>query len=163
MRWQDDFVLDEKLDVLKMVMTKIKNVETRIEELVGEDDKIKLMLTVPGIGLVTASVIKAEMRDLTRFSSSKDLAAYVGLTPATFQSGEKEWGGHTRPGNSRIKHVLIEATLAHFHYCPQSKISQYYARKKNNIGNKKAIVAGGRKLMEAIYFMLVRKQAFQAH
>ena len=163
MRSLHDFVLDEKLDLLETVNEKIKNVEKTIEERYGTDEETKLMRTVPGIGLVTASVIKAEIGDITRFSSSKDLAAYVGLTPITYQSGEKEWGGHTRPGNSRIKHVLIEAMLFHFHNCPGSRISQYYSKKKDAIGNKRAMVAGGRKLVEAIYFMLVRKQEFHAH
>ena len=163
MRSMDDFVLNDRLDVPEAIAEKIVKVEGTIKERHGTDEEVELMRTIPGIGLVTASVIKAEIGDITRFSSSKDLAAYVGLTPMTYQSGEKEWGGHTRPGNNRIKHVLIEATLFHFHYCPDSKISRYYSGKKDSIGNKKAIVAGGRKLMEAIYFMLVRKQAFHAH
>lgn len=160
MRSFNDIIMDDKLDVL---VEKIVQVERTIKEVYGTDEEVELIRTVPGIGLVTASVIKAEIGDVTRFSSSKDLAAYVGLTPTTCQSGEKEWSGHTRPGNARIKHVLIEATLFHFHHCPGSRISQYYQRKKDSIGNKKAIVAGGRKMLEAIYFMLVRKQAFQAH
>ena len=163
MRSLDDFVINERLDVLELIMEKIGNVEKLIEERYGTDEEIELIRTVPGIGMVTASVIKAEIGDLARFSSSKDLAAYVGLTPMTYQSGEKQWSGHTRPGNSRIKHVLIEATLFHFRNCPTSKISQYYQRKQDAIGKKKAIVAGGRKMLEAIFFMLVRKQAFHAH
>lgn len=163
MRSMDDFVLNDRLDVLEVIAEKIVKVEGTIKERHGTDEEVELMRTIPGIGLVTASAIKAEIGDITRFSSSKDLVAYVGLTPMTYQSGEKEWSGHTRPGNNRIKHVLIEAMLFHFHYCPDSKISRYYSRKKDSIGNKKAIVAGGRKLMEAIYFMLVRKQAFHAH
>ncbi len=163
MRSFNDIIMNDKLDVLEVVVEKIVKVERTIKELYGTDEEIELIRTIPGVGLVTASVIKAEIGDVTRFSPSKDLAAYVGLTPMTCQSGEKEWSGHTRPGNSRIKHVLIEATLFHFQHWPGSRISQYYRRKKDGIGNKKAIVAGGRKMLEAIYFMLVRKQAFQAH
>jgi len=163
MRSFHDLILDDKLDVLEVVEEKIGKEEGTIKERYGTDEEIRLIQTIPGVGLVTASVIKAEIGDMTRFSSSKDIAAYVGLTPMTYQSGEKEWDGHTRPGNSRIKHVLIEAMLFHYQHCPGSRISEYYRRKKDAIGNKKAIVAGGRKLMEAIYFMLVRKQTFQAH
>lgn len=163
MRSLDDFVLNEKLDILELVAEKIERIETKLQEQYGEDEGVRLMRTVPGIGLVTASVITAEIGDVARFSSAQDMAAYAGLTPMTYQSGEKQWSGHTRNGNNRIKHVLIEATLSHFNNCPESRISQYYLGKKGTIGNKKAIVAGGRKMMEAIYFMLVRGQEFHAH
>lgn len=163
MRSMKDLVLDDKLDVLEMVEEKIKNVESKLDERYGENEDVRLIRTIPGIGLVTASVIKAEVGDVTRFSSSKDLAAYVGLTPTTYQSGEKEWGGHTRPGNSRVKHVLIEAMLFHLHHCPDSRISRYNRRKREAIGRQKAVVATARKLIEAIYFMLVRRQEFHAH
>jgi transposase len=159
----DDIILNDKLDILEHVAEKIRNVETKLEERYSKDEDVGLIRTIPGIGLVTATVIKAEIGDVTRFSSSKDLAAYVGLTPTTYQSGEKEWSGHTRQGNDRIKHVLIEAMLFHIRYCPSSRISQYNVRKREAIGRKKAVVATARKLMEAIYFMLVRRTAFQAH
>lgn len=103
----DDFVINEKLDILELMMEKIKNIEAKLAERYREDKDVELIRTVPGIGLVTATVIKAEMGDLT--------------------------------------------------------ISQYYARKKDSIGSKKAVVAGGRKMMEALYFMLVREQRFHAH
>jgi len=58
---------------------------------------------------------------------------------------------------------LIEATLFHYNHCPDSKISSYYIRKKERIGGKKAVVASSRKLMEALYFMITRKEGFHAH
>jgi transposase len=149
--------------MLDLCQEKIQNVEKLIEERYGKDEDVQLIRTVPGIGLVTAAVVKAEIGDLTRFKSAENLAAYVGVSPTTSQSGEKTWGGPTRHGNSRVKHVLIEATLFHYHYCPDSKISSYYLRKKERIGNKKAIVASTRKLLEALYCMISRKETFHAH
>jgi transposase len=111
-------------------LTKIKNVEKIIEEKNGKDEDVQLMRTVPGIGLVTAAVVKAEIGDISRFVSAENLAAYVGASPTTCQSGEKTWGGPTRHGNDRVKHVLIEATRFHYHFCSDSKISSYYLRRK---------------------------------
>lgn len=159
----NDFVINEKLDLLELHLTKIQNVERTIEEKYGTDDDVKLIRTVPGIGLVTAVVIKAEIGDASRFSSTEKLAAYVGVSPTTCQSREKQWGGPTRHGNNRAKHVLIEATLFHYHFCPDSKISNYYHRKKDAIGGKKAVVASSRKLLEALYFMMARREVFRAH
>jgi transposase len=162
-RSQNDFVINEKLDLLELLLTKIRNVEKIIEEKYGKDEDVQLMRTVPGIGLVTAAVVKAEIGDISRFETAENLAAYVGVSPTTCQSGEKTWGGPTRHGNNRVKHVLIEATLFHYHYCPDSKVSSYYVRKKDKIGGKKAIMASSRKLLEAIYFMITRKEVFHAH
>jgi transposase len=159
----NDFVINEKLDLLELLLTKIRNVEKIIEDKYGMDEDVQLMRTVPGIGLVTAAVVKAEIGDVSRFSSAENLAAYVGVSPTTSQSGEKTWGGPTRHGNNRVKHVLIEATLFHYHYCPDSKISSYYQRKKDSIGSKKAMVATSRKLVEALYCMMTRKEVFHAH
>lgn len=55
------------------------------------------------------------------------------------------------------------ATLFHYHYCPDSKISSYYLRKQGRIGKKKAVVASSRKLLEALYFMIARKEVVHAH
>ena len=162
-RSQNDFVINEKLDLLELLLTKIRNVEKIIEEKYGMDEDVQLMRTVPGIGLVTAAVIRAEVGDVSRFSSAENLAAYVGVSPTTCQSGEKTWSGPTRRGNNRVKHVLIEATLFHYHYCPESKISSYYKRKKDSIGGKKAVVASSRKLVEALYCMMTRREIFHAH
>jgi len=163
MRSLNDFVVSEKLDLLALTLEKIGKVEAVIEERWGKDEDVQLIQTIPGVGLVTASVLKAEIGDLSRFSSADSLAAYVGLTPTTYQSGEKAWSGPTRRGNSRVKHVLIKAMLFHTHFCPDSRISRYKSRKSDSIGKKKAIVAAGRKMLEAIYFMLLRRQPFHAH
>jgi transposase len=166
MRWMRSlgvFVICERLDLLEQTEAKISNVEKVIAERWGVDEDVALIRSVPGIGMVTATVIKAEIGDIRRFTSPERLAAYVGLTPTTYQSGEKEWSGPTRRGNSRIKHVLIEALLSHVQHCPESRISLYDLRKRDSIGRKKALVASARKLMEALYFMLTRREAFRAH
>jgi len=157
------FVICERLDLLEQTAVKIGNVEAIIAERWDADEDMKIIRTVPGIGLVTAAVIRAEIGDVGRFASAERLAAYVGLTPTTYQSGEKTWSGPTRRGNSRVKHVLIEALLSHTQHCPDSKISQYNLRKRDAIGKKKALVASARKLMEALYFMLTRREEFHAH
>ena len=146
-----------------MTIEKLKNVEGLIEERYGTDEDVQLMMSAPGIGLVTASVLKAEIGDITRFGSAGNLATYAGLTPSRSQSGEKEWFGPTGHGNNRIKHVLIEATLSHVHHNNDSKIKGFYERKKGPLGEGKAIVATARKMLEAIYFMLLRKETYHAH
>ena len=157
------FIVNEKLDLLAVTVEKLKNVEKLIEERYGSDEDTKLMMSIPGVGIVTASVLKAEIGDVTRFSSAGNLATYAGLTPSRYQSGEKEWFEPTGHGNDRIKHVLIEATLSHVHHHNDSKITEFYERKKATLGEKKVIVATARKMLESIYFMLNRRETYHAH
>ena len=162
-RGLDVFIINEKLDLLDMTIEKLKNVEAVIEERYGKDEEIGLMMTMPGVGIVTASVLKGEIGDIARFQSFGNLATYAGLTPSRSQSGEKEWFGPTGHGNDRIKHVLIEATLSHVHHKNDTKIRDFFERKKDALGVNKVIVATARKLLEALYFMLLRKETYHAH
>jgi transposase len=91
-------VINEKLDLLELLLTKIRNVEKIIEEKYGKDEDVQLMLTVSSIGLVTAAVVKAEIGDMSKFETGENLAAYVGVSPTTSQSGEKTWGDRPAMG-----------------------------------------------------------------
>ncbi len=157
------FIINEKLDLLDTTVEKLKNVEAMIEGRYSKDDDVELMMTMPGIGIVTASVLKGEIGDIARFRSFGNLATYAGLTPSRSQSGEKEWFGPTGHGNDRIKHVLIEATLSHVHHKNDTKIRAFFERKKGPLGENKVIVATARKMLEAVYFMLDRRETYHAH
>lgn len=157
------FIVNDELDLLEATMEKLEKVEARIEERCKGDKDVNLMMTMPGIGMVTASVLKAEIGDIERFGSAKNLATCAGLTPSRSRSGEKEWFGPTGHGNDRIKHVLIEATLSHVHRKNDTKIRDFYRKKEGPLGENKAIVAAARKMLEAIYFMLLRQETYHAH
>jgi transposase len=73
----DVFIINEKLDLLVTTIEKLKNVEAVIEERYGKDDEVELMMTMPGIGIVTASVLKGEIGDIGRFQSFGNLATYA--------------------------------------------------------------------------------------
>ena len=152
------FIINEKLDLLDTTIEKLKNVETVLEERYGKDGDVELM-TMPGIGILTASVLKGEIGDIGRFQSFGNLAMYAGLTPSRSQSGEREWFGPTGHGSDRIKRVLIEATLSHVHHKNDTKIKDFYERKRGPLGENKVIVATARNMLEAIYFMLNRREA----
>lgn len=67
-----------------------------------------------GVGLLTAMTYLTEMGDLTRFSNRREVAAYLGLSPSSFESGESSnRKGHiTRQGPGRVRKVLCQAAWA---------------------------------------------------
>jgi transposase len=69
-----------------------------------------------GIATVSAMVILAELHDLRRFRSPRELMAFVGLVPSERSSGGKERrGGITKTGNSHVRRILVEAAWSYRH------------------------------------------------
>ncbi|HMK60972.1 MAG TPA: IS110 family transposase, partial [Dissulfurispiraceae bacterium] len=72
--------------------------------------RVDLLKSVPGIGTLIAIEILVELQDVKRFSSSDKLAAYIGLTPSEFSTGQYiRQGRITRCGNKRVRTSLVEA------------------------------------------------------
>jgi len=157
-------MIDDLLDVLELVQLKILKADESIKEAAKNDDDVQLLETIPGVGHIIATSIKAEVGDLKRFDSSDGLASYAGLSPRTWQSGEKKAvsGRMSKFGNSRLRYVLVEALHIHVMFC-DSRIAEYYRRKKGEKGAKKAAVAAAKKLLEVMYLMVIRKQEYRAH
>jgi transposase len=73
------------------------------------DGRVALLKTVPGIGALSAMEILVELQDVNRFHTADQLAAYAGLTPAQYSSGERIRMGHiTHAGNTRLRTTLVE-------------------------------------------------------
>ena len=71
--------------------------------------RVALLTTTPGIGPLSAIEILVELQDITRFKTADELAAYLGLTPSQYSSGEHIRMGHiTHAGNSRARTTLVE-------------------------------------------------------
>jgi transposase len=102
------------------------------------------MLTVPGIGPITAIGILAETGDLQRFKNPDEFTSYLGLIPSEHRSGDTVYGVSIQPRcNMHLRPLLIEAAWFAIRKCPA--LLEYY---KKHVGsnNKKAIVKVARKL-----------------
>ncbi|MFA9427881.1 transposase [Natronorubrum sp. A-ect3] len=75
--------LDKQVEVL----------EGRIEDRVLESPAAQLLLTIPGVGQTKAAVIVAELGEIERFDTHKEVVSYAGLDPVVHQSGETEIHG----------------------------------------------------------------------
>ena len=82
----------------------VKKLEARLEELTKNDTVVALIRTIPGAGLITATMIRAHMDDIGRFDSPKQLAAYAGLVPWAPNSAERErYGKITKRGPNELR------------------------------------------------------------
>jgi transposase len=68
----------------------------------------QLLLTVPGVGILTATALVAFVGNIQRFPSGRDFAAYLGLTPREHSTGQaRRLGSITKRGNSYVRMLLV--------------------------------------------------------
>ena len=119
-----------------------------------------ILQSMPGIGLITALTILAELGDLHRFRSRAAVANYAGLVPVVRSSNAKHYsGGITRRGSAHLRWALAEAAWVAVRRVPayQVMFERIAARK----GKAVAIVAVARRMLEDAFVMLRRQEPFR--
>lgn len=103
------WILEQHLDRLSDLNRRITLVEKRIADELVSDAVAQRLLAMPGVGLVTAATLRAEIADFERFQNGKQLARYCGLSPRNASSGERESdSGLIKAGNPQLRAVLVE-------------------------------------------------------
>lgn len=138
--------------------------QTRLLKELAQTDKyrqrVQRLRTIPGIGLIAAMEILLELQDVARFRRAEQLAAYVGLTPSQYSSGEQvRMGRITRIGKPALRGVLVEAAWRLMGKDPV--IRQHYEQLKARAGAKRAIVAVARKLLLCSRRLLLDGQSYR--
>ena len=141
-------VLDPLLAAHASIAKQIKVVSTSVIEAARGDADVRRMMTVPGVGAMTALAFKAAIDDPKRFTSSTKVGPYLGLTPRQYQSGESEWiGGIGKSNDPLLRSYLYEAAGVLMtrlrRACP---LREWALRLAKRVGWKRASVAVARKL-----------------
>ncbi|MCP5091083.1 MAG: IS110 family transposase [Gammaproteobacteria bacterium] len=121
------------------------------------------MQTVPGIGPITALAFYSTIDDPDRFQRSRNVGAYVGLTPRRHASGEVDWSGRiSKCGDPKLRSYLFEAAGVLLTRVPQwCKLKAWGHRLWKRIGFKKAKIAVARKLAVILHRMWCDGTDFQ--
>jgi transposase len=146
----------------------LKSQEAAIQARVGKLGWLRLIRSMPGVGLVLGATIWTEIGDVKRFPDAEQLAAYAGLIPRTHSSGGKTWRGPTsRACNHYLKWAFVEAAnvIAGKRKSMEAKhphVVRLYDRVKGNTKiTGKAKVAVARHLAEACWWILTKKQDYR--
>ena len=122
-------------------------------------ERVRILRSVPGLGLVTAMELLLELQDVGRFRRADELAAYVGLTPSQDSSGEHTRMGHiTRAGKSGLRGTLVEAAWRLV--SKDQRMRRKYEQLKGRAGSKRAVVAVARLLLLCTRRMLLDGQTY---
>ena len=111
----------------------------------GGDALITFLVTVPGIGFLTAVTIRAEIGRFDRFVSGKQLSRFCGLSPRNASSGERQAdAGMIKAGWPQLRVVLIEAAHRLAPYEPRWKDMARRLRRRGNLGSVVAAAIANR-------------------
>ena len=154
-------VLSSHLDVIETLTEEIERLETEIEEFAGSLKETQLLMTIPGISYYTALTIYAELGEIDRFDTHKEVVSYVGLNPVIRESGDSRIEGSiSKRGSGRVRWLLVQASHTAVHTCNDEYLSRFYERIARRKNPQKAIVATARKMLVSIYHMLERDEAY---
>jgi len=122
-------------------------------------NRVKLLRSVPGIGILITMEILVELQEMERFQRADELASYIGLTPSEFSTGQYVRQGRiTRCGNKRVRTCLGEASWILIQKDPGMR--KDYDRLKQGKGAKRAIIAMARHLIIRIRRILLDQEPY---
>jgi transposase len=92
------------------VLAAVGAIDADMKKMVKASDACRRLMTIPGVGQLTALAFTAAVDDPERFKRSRDIGAYLGLVPRRYQSGELDHtGGISKCGDRRVRTLLYEA------------------------------------------------------
>ena len=122
-------------------------------------ESLRLLMTIPGIGITTGISFVTEIDDIKRFDNAYRLASYVGLIPMCHASGEKAGVGDiTVRKQATLRCNIIEAAWKAIRNDPA--LTMAYEEYCKRMPGNRAIVKVARKLVNRIYFVLKRRQEY---
>lgn len=143
----------------------LSGLERRVRAMAREDERSKLLMSAPGVGVLVALTFVAAVDEPDRFHSSRDVGPHFGLTPRKYQSGEADYTGRiSKIGDAGVRTALYEA--AHVILTRVTKTSDlktWGLALARRAGMRKAKVALARKLAVVLHRMLQDGTFFVAH
>ena len=153
-------VITDNLTLIDRLDEQIKELEQEIPLTKEQAHSIQLLMSMPGVGKVTALTILAEIGHISRFNSSKALCNWAGLTPRVRKSDAiVRHGKISKQGSAHLRSAMGQASMVASRFSP--RWYRVYERLAKRCGKRGARVAVARRLLTVIYYMLKRNQPYQ--
>lgn len=145
-----------ELERLSLLLQQLDALDQKLAEWGASDLRLQRVMSIPGVGVVTAAVIVATLDEARRFRSRRQVASYAGLTPRRFQSGQMDRQGRiSKRGNPLLRRVLNQAAWQMVRH--ESQQREFYLRISDGGRKgqrKRAIVAVMHKLLVTAWALL---------
>jgi transposase len=150
---------------LDQIQSHLDAMEGRLWELLREEEGMRLLMTIPGVGKILSAVILYEMGDVDRFPTADHFSAYCGLVPRVYSSGGRTYHGRTRKAARLIlKWAFVEAAdvvSIHHRRWRYLKVAREYGRLREKKGHGKAAVAVARRLACGAWWVLKKEEPYR--
>jgi transposase len=147
--------LDQLLTQLDHTQQLLKTVEKKLDATARENSRVRRVMTIPGVGRVTAEAIVTAIDDARRFQSGRQVSAYAGLVPRQYQSGETDRRGRiTKRGSRLLRTLLVECAWCSLKYNPWARLTYERIHGGKRVRRKKAAVALARRILVVAWAML---------
>jgi transposase len=161
MKWNDNErdVAEGYLSQTEFLTREINRRRSSMKKMVGEDEDMKRIATIPGMDVVAAFIIRAEIDDVSRFQNSARFIAYCGLAPKTVSSaGKRTRAGLMKNASHHLKWIFIQ-NAALFARAFKSA-GQRWLEKTKRTNATKARLDAARQLCKITYTLLKEKRRF---
>jgi len=147
--------VERQLQVIDVLNVQIKAADAELKSWVEADETCGRLMTVPGVGPLTALRYVAALDDVTRFESAHQVESYLGLVPGEYSSSERQQRlSITKAGPRALRWVLVQAAWALHMRCrkPEALPLQLWSHRiEQRRGKRTAIIALARKLAGILY------------
>lgn len=158
-------LLQFSLEMARFINEKEGEVQRSLENKAQMSEEATRLMTIPGIGPITALCMLAVVEDVSRFSEARKFGAYLGLTPSEFSSGGKQrLGAITRSGPEMLRRYLIHgarAVLTRSGPRLREDSGRAWAERVRSRGNlNKAVVALAHRMARVAYGVMKHKTVY---
>lgn len=146
--------VERSLGMIEHLNVQIVEADEELEAVAANDPICRLLMTVPGVGPVTAVRFVAAIDDVSRFGDAHSLEGYLGLTPGENSSSDrKRTTGITKAGAPRVRWALVQAAWTARRCRPNDPMVQWSRGVEARRGKKVAVMALVRKMAGVMYAM----------
>jgi transposase len=154
--------LNELLDMVEYLRHKKLKVLRKIRGLSRSGDYktvVNLLITIPGIGRITAMIILTEILDMQRFPTNDHLCSFAGLVPMTNSTGDNERVGKiTNRRNEILREAIIESSWVAIRNDPALMLA--YSELIKRMKGQKAIIKIAKKLLSRVRYVLENEKEY---
>jgi transposase len=161
--------LAEQLEQIRALEARMARIERRLDEFASRDAATQRYLKASGIGLLTATALRASVGSLDRFPSGRHLSAWIGLVPREHSSGsQRRLGRISKRGDGYLRTLLIHGARSVLYAAakrqrkgqPLDRLQAWALELQQRQGHNKAAVALANKLVRRLWAMEHHGQPF---
>ena len=158
---------EEAMRLIRSDLTLMQTFNEQIEQFdqllaqhAWQDQRVRLLMTLPGVDVTVAEAVLAALGDISRFATPEQAASYLGLVPITRQSAAKCYHGPiTKQGNKQARWMLVQAAQQVARH--PGPLGNFFRRLKRRKNHNVAVVASARKLVVIAIHMLKNNEPYR--